>query len=461
MSDAHGRLSRRGVISMAAGAGLARLAAGAAIEPRVPQRKPGQKTALGLAHAPLAVVRVGMIGMGNRGSALLGNLLDIEKVRIAAVCDVIAERAERACARVADRSGRRPATYSAGENDFENLCRRDDIDAVYIATPWQWHAPMAVCAMNNGKHAFVEVPAATTIEECWELVDTAEQTQRHCMMLENCCYGETEMMVLNMVRAGVFGEILHGEAGYLHPLAQYMIAKEPSAAWRRRFHSLYNGNLYPTHGLGPVAQYMGINRDDRFDYLVSMSAPERTLSMLRDALPEDDPRRRERYACGDVNTTLIRTARGRTIMVQYDVCIPRPYSRINTICGTDGIFSDYPPRIHLRGMKRRRGDEWETDLSAYREKYGHELWRQIKEAALKSGGHGGMDYVMNWRLMQCLLEGKPLDMSVYDAAAWSSIMPLSVMSVAGGSTPVAVPDFTRGQVKPAGSAINPATARTG
>lgn len=452
MPGADNRISRRDVMGAAAGAGLAALAAGGAGAADPPPRRPGQKSVAGLKHAPRPVVRVGMIGMGNRGSALLGNLLDIEKVQIVAVCDIVPPRAEQAARRVADRTGRQPAAFTAGETDFENLCRRDDIDAVYVVTPFEWHAPMALCAMRNGKHAFIEVPAAVTLEECWQLVDTAEQTQRHCMMLENCCYGETEMLVLNMVRAGVFGEVLHGEAGYLHTLAHYMIAREPGAAWRRRFHAKLNGNLYPTHGLGPVAQYMGINRDDRFERLVSMSAPERALSLLRDALDEGDPRRNEKFVCGDINTTLIRTARGRTIMVQYDVCTPRPYSRINMICGTNGIFCDYPPRIHLRGMKRPRGDEWETDLSTYRQKYAHPLWRQMKEAAVRSGGHGGMDYIMNWRLVQCLLEGLELDMSVYDAAAWSSIMPLSVMSVARGGAPVTVPDFTRGQVSIPGAA---------
>jgi len=287
------------------------------------------------------------------------------------------------------------------------------------------------------------VPAAVTLEECWQLVDAAEQTRRHCVMLENCCYGETEMLILSMVRQGVFGELTHGEAGYIHGPADWLLSQDGGAVWRRRFLMRLNGNLYPTHGLGPVAQYMGIHTGDRFDHLVSMSSMEHAMSLLRDKLPAGDPRRAETYACGDTNTTLIRTALGRTILVAFDITSARPYSRINMICGTDGVFSDYPPRIHLKG----KTEAWETDMAPYHEQYGHPLWRKLKEAALKSGGHGGMDYLMNWRLVQCLLAGEELDMTVYDAAAWSSVFPLSVASVAQASAPVAFPDFTRGEWK--------------
>jgi predicted dehydrogenase len=297
--------------------------------------------------------------------------------------------------------------------------------------------------MNHGKHAVSEVPAAITLQECWDLVDASERTQRHCMMLENCCYGENEMLVMNMIRQGVLGELIHGEAAYIHPIAEGILGTGDWAVWRRRHLMKSNGNLYPTHGLGPVALYMDIHGGDRFDYLVSMSSCERVLSRARDALPPGDPRRQETYACGDVNTSLIKTALGRTIMVQFDIVTPRPYNRLNLICGTRGTFADYPPRIELKG----KGHAWETDLAPYFEKYGHPLWKRQKEQALKSGGHGGMDYLTNWRLIRCLLAGSPLDMTVYDAAAWSSIFPLSIASVAQGSSPVSVPDFTRGQWK--------------
>ena len=439
-------LSRREFLTVsAAGSGLSLAGlARAAVEPVVPPaRQAGQKSVFGLQVEPLRKVRIGFIGVGGRGSALLGNLLSIDGVEIKAICDIVPTRVEAAQQRVVATGQAEPAGYSKNETDFENLCRRDDIDLVYIATPWDWHVPMAVSAMKNGKHAAVEVPAAITLDECWQLVDTAEQTQRHCMMLENCCYGEIELLVLSMVRQGVFGELTHGEAGYLHESRDSILQDSSAMNWRRRFVQELNGNLYPTHGLGPVAQYMGIHGGDKFEYLVSMSSLEQALSQRRDALPADDPRRQETFACGDVNTSLIKTARGRTIMVQYSFAMSRPYSRINLISGTSGTFCDYPPRIHLDG----HAEDWETDLTPYHDKYGHPLWKKLSEEAQKSGGHGGMDFVMNWRLIQCLREGLPLDMTVYDAAAWSSVFPLSIASVANGSAPVSVPDFTRGEWK--------------
>jgi predicted dehydrogenase len=299
---------------------------------------------------------------------------------------------------------------------------------------------MAVSAMREGKHVALEVPAAMTIDECWQLVDTAEQTRRHCMMLENCCYGEIELLVLRMARQGVFGELTHGEAGYLHEARDYLLADTSSAAWRRRYVSMLDGNLYPTHGLGPVAEYLGIHAGDKFDHLVSMSSLEAGLSRRRDSTPSDKSRAPEKFKCGDINTTLIKTAMGRTIMVQFSMVQSRPYSRINLIGGTKGTFCDYPPRIHLDGGP----GEWVTDLQPYHKEFGHPLWTRLNSEAKESGGHGGMDYVMNWRLIQCLREGLPLDMTVYDAAAWSCIVPLSVASVEKGSGPVQVPDFTRG-----------------
>ena len=422
------------------GLGMTSLAGATGPSPVSPPRRPSQQSVFGLKTPPLSTVRVGFIGIGARGSGLLDNLLNIEGVAIKAVCDLVPERVKGIQQRIVAKGQPEPAGYSKSETDFENLCRREDIDVVYIATPWDWHVRMAVSAMKNGKHAMTEVPAAITPDECWQLVDTAEQTQRHCMMLENCCYGESELLVLSMVRQGVFGELLHAEAGYLHELRDFFWQSSSATNWRRRFTQRLNGNLYPTHGLGPVAQCLGINGGDSFDYLVSMSSLERSLSRRRDTFPAGDPRRREPIACGDINTSLIKTALGRTIMVQFSVVTPRPYSRINLISGTNGTFCDYPPRIHLDG----HAEGWETDMKPYYDKYGHPLWKKLGELARKSGGHGGMDYLMNWRLIECLRNGLPLDMTVYDAAAWSSIFPLSIESVAHGSAPVVVPDFTRG-----------------
>jgi predicted dehydrogenase len=437
-------LSRRGFLTAAgaagSGLGLASGVLAAGFETATPRPRAGQERLFGLKHPPLDRVRVGFIGVGGRGMSLLGNLLDIPDVEVKAVCDVVPERVQRAQEQVRAKGQTEPAGYAPGERAFEELCRRDDLDLIYIATPWDWHVRMAVTAMKEGKHAAIEVPAAMTIDECWELVDTAEATRRHCFMLENCCYGEIELLVLRLVAQGVFGELTHAEAGYLHEARDYLLRDLPGANWRRRFVATLDGNLYPTHGLGPVALYLGIHAGDRFDHLVSMSSRELALSRRRDALPAGDSRRRESFACGDINTTLVRTALGRTIMVQFSMVHARPYSRINLVAGTTGTFCDYPPRLHLDGQP----EGWVTDLQPYHERYGHPLWKQLNAQARASGGHGGMDYVMNWRLIQCLREGLPLDLTVYDAAAWSCLVPLSIASVARGSAPVSVPDFTRG-----------------
>jgi predicted dehydrogenase len=439
--------SRREFLTVAGtttvGMGLAGNSGAAVPEPMVPRAKPGQQRLFGFRCAPMDKVRVGFIGVGNRGSSLLGNLLDLEGVEIKAVCDVVPDRVKSAQQRVVAKGQAEPDGYAKSETDFEALCQREDLDLVYIATPWDWHVRMAVTAMNHGKHAAIEVPAAMTLDECWQLVNTAELTRRHCLMLENCCYGEIELLVLCLVHQGVLGDLTHGEAGYLHEARDYLLQDASAATWRRQFLTRLNGNLYPTHGLGPVALYMDINAGDKFNYLVSMSSREQALSRRCEALPANHPRHRDRFACGDINTSMIKTALGRTVMVQFSLVQSRPYSRINLIAGTTGTFCDYPPRLHLDGQL----DVWTTDLQPYQEKYGHPLWKKLNAQAQKSGGHGGMDYVMNWRLIQCLREGSPLDLTVYDAASWSSIVPLSIASVAQKSNPVAVPDFTRGAWK--------------
>ena len=328
---------------------------------------------------------------------------------------------------------------------------RPDIDAVYIATPWNWHVPMAVRAMERGKAALVEVSAAVTVADCWRLVDTSERTQRHCVMLENCCYGENELFVLNLARAGVFGELTHAECAYLHDLRGVLFSLGSEGDWRRDYHEHLNGNLYPTHGLGPVAQYLGIGRGDQFKFLVSVSSPERSLTKYRDEQhPNGGKHVAEKYVCGDMNTSIIKTELGRTIMIQHDVVSPRPYSRINALYGTGGTFFDYPARLALNtpktyGLKSTGPHEWlaDPDLAVMREKFTHPLWKKLADRA-KGGGHGGMDFVMNWRLLDCLRQGITPDSVVYDAAAWSCVLDASVRSVSAGSMPVNIPDFTRG-----------------
>ncbi|RJP24383.1 MAG: alpha-N-acetylgalactosaminidase [Candidatus Omnitrophota bacterium] len=393
---------------------------------------------------PLDVVRVGYVGVGGQGSGHVRNLLNIEGVEIRAVCDIVEAKVERIQDWVVKAGQARPDGYSRGETDFLRLCDRDDIDLVYTATPWEWHVPVCTAAMERGKHAATEVPAAVTLDECWQLVETAEKTRRHCVMMENCCYGRSELMVLHMVRKGLFGELLHGEAGYMHDLRRSKLRDRDGQNWRAKHSASRNGNLYPTHGLGPIAQCMNINRGDRFDFLVSMSTKTCGLPLLaKELFGPDHPMVKGEYALGDVNSSLIRTVNGCTLIVQHDCDTPRPYSRINLVQGTKGIFQGYPDRIYLEGITP--GHEFEP-ADPYFEKYEHPLWKNVIEKA-KGAGHGGMDYIEDYRLVQALRTGSPTDMDVYDAADWSVVSALSEESVAHRSRPVDFPDFTRGAWK--------------
>ena len=446
-------VSRRDVLKTiavaGAGIGLAQLGvpSDARAEPvRLIDHADPSSAAVSMMHVkfePRDIVRVAIVGTGLRGRSTLNELLGVGNVRIAALCDIVPAKVEQAKAQM-KKAGHdyEPAVYTSGERDFETLCARDDIDIVYTATPWRWHVPVVVAAMKNGKHAATEVPAALSLEDCWTLVDTSEKTRRHCMMMENCCYGYNETMVLQMVKAGVFGELKHGAAAYNHDLRSILFETRDEGLWRRAAHTQRNGNLYPTHGLGPVAWYLGINQGDRFDYMVSMSTPELGLTKWRkDHVPKDDPRWKERYVTGDLNSSLIRTAKGRTIRLEHNVSSPRPYSRINSIEGTNGLFEDYPPRIYIEG--RGKDDAW-APIDDYKAEFEHPWWKAQGQRAL-NGGHGGMDFIMAWRLVTCMREGLVPDMNVYDAAAWSAPGPLSERSVANGSAPMKFPDFTRGR----------------
>ncbi len=410
----------------------------------IPGRRLNAAPATPFAAPPLDVVRIGFVGVGGMGTHHVRTLLRIDGAQITAVCDIRPEHAERAKKLVMDAGQPAPTLYTRGERDFERLCAKEDLDLVFTATPWRWHVPVCLAAMNNGKHAATEVPAATTVEDCWALVETAEKTRRHCVMMENCCYDRAEMLCLNLVRRGLLGEVLHGEGGYCHDLRGIKFSPHGEGLWRRAHSETRDGNLYPTHGLGPVAQCMDINRGDRFDYLVSMSSPSRGLQLWQqEHLAPDDPRRNEDYVLGDVNVCLIKTVKGRTIYLVHDTNLPRPYSRLHTVQGTRGIFEKWPSRVHIEG--RSPGHGWET-LEEYYAEFEHPLWKS--EAVKKvSGGHGGMDFLEDYRLIQCLRRGLPLDMDVYDAAAWSAVSELTERSVADRSRPMDVPDFTRGRWK--------------
>ncbi len=392
----------------------------------------------------LDTVRAGVIGAGRRGTTIIRLLAGIDGVDVKAICDSHAPAIDRARALVAEVGLPAPDFYAGGDYAYRQLLERDDIDAVFVLTPWSWHTPMAVEVMQAGKHAFVEVPAALTLDEGWQLVETSEQTRMNCMMMENVCYGREELMALNMVREGVLGELLHGEAAYIHELRwQMKDIEEGTGSWRTAWHARRNANLYPTHGLGPIAQYMDINRGDRFDYLTSMSSPAlgRQAYAARE-FPPDHQRNNARYICGDMNTSLIKTVRGRTIMVQHDTTTPRPYTRHNLIQGTNGVYAQYPNRFALES----EGDfhEWQHDITSLEERYEHALWKELEAEATASIGHGGMDFVMLWRIAWCLRNGVPLDQNVYDAAAWSAVTPLSEASNADRGSSKDFPDFTRG-----------------
>ncbi len=391
------------------------------------------------------VVRVGFVGVGGMGSAHCRNLLGIEGVEIRGVCDIVESKVERIQRWCVDAGFKKPVGYSRGEYDFKRLCGQEDIDLVITATPWRWHVPVCLSAMQNGKHAATEVPAAVTMDECWQLVETAEKTQKYCMMLENCCYGKSELTVLNMVRKGMFGELIHGSCGYLHDLRALKFSSKGEGLWRTAHSIKRNGNLYPTHGLGPIAECMNVNRGNKFDYLVSMSSKSRGLTEFAAAkFGKDSQQVKQKYALGDVNVSLIKTYNGETITLYHDCNLPRPYSRINMIQGTGGIFEGYPDRIYLEGVSEKH-DKWEP-LKKYEDKYEHPLWRQKGDRA-KGAGHGGMDYIEDFRLIDALRKGRLPDMDVYDAAAWSVVSALSEKSVANKGKPIDFPDFTRGQWK--------------
>lgn len=438
-------LSRRDLLKSAAvtAAGL-QLGLAACGSGRTPLKAPtiGLETMMDVPFERHDVVRLGIVGVGERGTSLLSDLLAVEHLRVTAVCDIIAERCSRAAATIEKAGQPAPAIYAAGERDFERLSTRDDVDFIYIATPWDWHLPQIVSGLENGKHVGVEVPAVYTLEDCWTMIEASERARRHCVLMENCCYDYAELLVLNVVKSGLLGELIHGECAYNHDLREVLFDMESEGLWRRRHHTFRDGNLYPTHGLGPMANYLGIHRGDRFETLVSMSSGHAGLEMYRDkTLPSGDPLRREVYRCGDYNTSIIKTALGRTILLQHNITTPRPYDRINLIQGTKGIFRDYPPRIYFDGTE---GHEWES-LDRHKAAHEHRFWKAAGETARRIGGHGGMDYIMCKRLVECMRQGLAPDIDVYDAAAWSAPSPLSERSVAEGSAPVTFPDFTRGR----------------
>ena len=436
-----GVLNRRDLLRIGAvGAGSLAVQS---LAPPIANAIAGDATMIDYADRPMDVVRVGFVGVGGMGTAHVANLLKIDGVEIRTICDVVDDRVARSQKMVVEAGQAKPEGYSRGPRDFERMCDRTDLDLVFTATPWKWHVPVCVAAMNAGKHAATEVPAALTLDDCWRLVETSENTKRHCLMMENCNYDRFEMMVLNMVDQGVLGEILDADCGYLHDLRAVKHDLEGEGAWRRAHSMTTNGDLYPTHGLGPVAQCLDINRGNRFETLVAMGS--KTRGLHRYAMEQFGPesaQAAEKFVLSDVVTTMLRTAGGETVVVTHDTSSPRPYSRDFKIQGTLGIARKYPePKIHIEG--RTEPHRWEP-IDAYLEEFDHPLWRRL-EAQSQGAGHGGMDFIEDFRLIEALRAGRPLDMDVYDAAMISAVIELSGRSIARGSEPMAFPDFTRGR----------------
>lgn len=401
----------------------------------------------GWAAPPMDRVRIGFIGLGNRGPDAVARMRLIEGVDIKALCDIRPEKVN-AVRKSLEGSIHQPEVYTNKDEEWKKLCERPDIDLVYIATPWSLHTPMAVYAMENGKHACIEVPAAKTIDECWQLVETSERTKKHCMILENCCYDFFELLTLNMVRQGLFGEIVFGEGAYIHNLLEGNFSKTKYYDMWRLKENFRNGNLYPTHGLGPIAQTMNINRGVKMEFLVSESTDDFMMAARANELAATDdfykPFAGKKFR-GNTNMTAIRTSKGHTIHLQHDVTSPNVYSRIYKVSGTRGSSLKYP----LPGKMNFGGEEWLSaeKFSELEIKYQPPIIKKLGEQARQVGGHGGMDFMMDWRTIDCLRNGLPLDIDVYDAALWSSIAPLSEWSVANQSKPINIPDFTAGSWK--------------
>ena len=407
----------------------------------------------------LKTVRVAFIGVGARGTGHARQIATIEGTEVVAISDLYQDLVQRSidnCKEIG--KGERHneiAMYSGGENKWKLMLKEVKPDAVFISTNWDNHAPMVIEAMNSGAHAFVEVPMATTIEDMWEIINTSEKTRKHCMMMENVNYGRDEMMYLNMCRKGVIGDFLHAEAAYIHELRfQMEEQKRGTGSWRTHHYAKGRGNLYPTHGLGPVAQYMNLARgDDNFSTLISYSTPALGRKIYAEKnYPSDHKWNKLDYKNGDLNTSIIKTNVGRTVMVQWDETSPRPYSRHNLIQGTKGTLAGFPTRVALEGgvegvTKNHHSWAQGKDLEVLYEKYDHPLYKRLGALAKKMGGHGGMDFMMRYRIIECLRKGEPLDQNMYEGCFWSAVTPLSARSIEDGGAPQRFPDFTRGNWK--------------
>lgn len=425
-----------------------------------PERPAGQQSVLGLTAPKLEVVRVGFVGLGMRGPGAVERFTYIPGTQVVALCDYEQERAEK-CQELLDAASMPHAAVYSGEKGYEELCAREDIDLVYIAADWLHHFPVAKCALEHGKHVAIEVPSAMNLQECWDLINLSETTRKHCFILENCCYDWFEMNTLNMAQQGVFGEVIRAQGAYIHNLSPFWDhywknGDADKLGWRLAYNQQHRGDVYATHGLGPVAQALNIHRGDRMETLVAMD----TKSVIgKDLVSKRTGAACDEFRNGDHTTTLIRTAQGKVIEIQHNVMTPQPYNRLYQLTGTKGFANKYPvegyaldsDQLEASGVQpevdnlNSHSFLPEAEMKALVDKYCHPILKKYGEMAKEVGGHGGMDFIMDSRLVYCLQNGLPLDMDVYDLAEWCCLAELGEISMDNGCAPVAVPDFTRGE----------------
>ena len=418
----------------------------------VPARPAGQEDAILMTADPIDTVRIGVIGLGMRGRGALSRFAQIPGAKVVAICDIDSAKVANGQKRLERYGASRAAEYWGSEDAWMEMCSREDVDLIYVVTDWENHAKMGVYAMEQGKHVSIEVPAAMTLDEIWSLVNTSERTRKHCMQLENCIYDRFELTTLNMAQQGLFGEILHVEGAYIHCLDEFW--DEYWNNWRLKYNRAYRGDVYPTHGVGPACQLLDMHRGDRMKTLVAMDTKAVTGPQVMERLTGE---KCEDFQNGDHTLTMISTEKGKTMLIQHNVMTPRPYSRMYQLTGTDGFANKYPVEQYLFKAESVSSDEVpdhenldshnpvsEEMKSVLMEKYKHRIYQELEEQAKKVGGHGGMDYLMDYRLIYCLRNGLPLDMDVYDLAEWCCMAELTRLSLENGSAPVAVPDFTRG-----------------
>ena len=422
------------------------------IKVETPARPANQQDVIQLVTPKLETVRVGFIGLGMRGPGAVERWTHIPGTQIVALCDLLPERVENA-QKILEKAGLpKAASYAGDEKAWKKLCERDDIDVVYIATDWKHHADMGVYAMEHGKHVAIEVPAAMTLDEIWKLINTSEKTRKHCMQLENCVYDFFELTSLNMAQQGLFGEVTHVKGAYNHCLQEYW--DDYNADWRMQYNINNRGDVYPTHGMGPACQLLNIHRGDRMKYLVAMDSDP--ISLPEYLKEHGKGTEAQKLQNGEITLTLIRTEKGKTIQIEHNVASPRPYSRLYQLTGTKGFADKYPVEgyaLNSKDLPQEITKEQVFTAHEYMpEEIKSQLMNQYKDPIIKTmeeqakevGGHGGMDFIMDSRLIYCLHHGLPLDMDVYDLAEWCSLIPLTKLSIENGSVPVEIPDFTRG-----------------